>query len=230
MTLLEVNVEGFKLLGSPVADWVMAIGAIVAIIASIIGFRQLYRDNKNKENQINSLTALAQESKNQTEHLSSQVDQMIQGNKLQTEYISLFQRYVATNEKSLEYQSELKILEMKKRKKEIMPKLSFSFSNQNPQLMKVSFTNRGGIAKITSCEKLQRNSMNSNLDFFKNREILNNEIIEIEFTPAPFGLATNQCSIEQKIITEDVDGNQYYQIIENSKGNISIGKPEEIIS
>lgn len=87
--------------GIKITEWTQAFGSLIAIIAAIVGFIKLFRESKDQQSQIHSLSILAKESKEHTLHLSSQVDQMIQGNKLQLEYISLFQNYVSTNIKSL---------------------------------------------------------------------------------------------------------------------------------
>ncbi len=94
MILLQIITPNIPCHESTITDWIQAIGAIIAIIGVFVGFYKLYIDGKNKQNQINVLTDLAKESKEQTIHLSAQVDQMIEGNKLQTKYLSLFERTV----------------------------------------------------------------------------------------------------------------------------------------
>ena len=42
-----------------ITDWLQAAGALIAIVAAIIGFAKLFRRDKNREKEIKSLTAIA---------------------------------------------------------------------------------------------------------------------------------------------------------------------------
>jgi len=56
MILLQLN--EYLILGSSITDWLQAVGAIFAIVAIIWGFSQLNKDSKDKQRQIDSLSAL----------------------------------------------------------------------------------------------------------------------------------------------------------------------------
>ena len=59
-----------------ITEWITAIGAIVAIVATIVTFYKLFQRDLDKEKQIQSLSELAQESVSQTKALENQVQAM----------------------------------------------------------------------------------------------------------------------------------------------------------
>lgn len=58
---------------SSTTDWIQAVGAIIAIVGVIWNFRQLIKDSKEKQSQIDKLGKLAKQSKKANELLKSQI-------------------------------------------------------------------------------------------------------------------------------------------------------------
>ena len=239
MTLLQVN--EFLIWGSSITDWLQAIGAIVAIIAVIVGFYQLFKESKEKQSQINVLTDLAKESKEQTIHLASQVDQMIEGNKLQTKYISLYQITVSTNEESLKIQQEKNNLDKQLRKNEIRPNFRIAIlpnfdvyflgeSSTEKDNIRLGFQNIGENATLLGYFELEDNSQNIDALNYLNKDYPQNKGFEMNFKWFYLKKPKSHLFIHFKLIYEDIDNNKYFQIFEGSyNGDFKISKPEEII-
>jgi hypothetical protein len=216
---------------STTTDWIQAIGAIVAIIGVFYGFYQFYKDSKEKQSQIDTLTVLATESKEQTIHLASQVDQMIEGNKLQTEYISLFQKSVSFSEQSIQLTEEQKKLDEKRNKLAIRPFFTLGEVNITQYFVSLPVTNYGETTTLIGYEKLENNSMESDINKDLNKGIPKNKSILLNLSPSPPEKIKDECSINLKIIYEDSQGNKYYQIIEGKYyGPFNIQKQVEILS
>lgn len=70
---LEIS-NGLQFGGISITDWMQGIGSVIAIIGAIVGFFVLYRDSKEKQSQIDTLTKIAEETEKQTSQLISQVN------------------------------------------------------------------------------------------------------------------------------------------------------------
>ena len=228
MILLQVNEYLIK--GSSVPDWLQAIGAIIAIVGVIWGWIQFRKDSKVKQTQIDTLTVLATESKEQTIHLASQVDQMIEGNKLQTEYISLFQKYVSFSKQSIQLTEEQKKLNEKRNKLTIRPFFTLGEVTRNEHFITLPVINYGETTTIIDYLELDNNSMKSDIVNGLNKGFPKNTALILSLSHFPPERKKDECSINIKIIYEDIQGNKYSQIIEGKYyGPFNIQKQVEII-
>ena len=212
MMLLDAN-KNLEFGGITITDWIQAIGALIAIIAAIIGFIQLLIKDKDKQKQIDSLKLLAQQSVNQSEQLSAQVDQMIEGNRLQTEYIRLFEKSITISETDFELMEKQRKLGEDRRKFEIRPRFEFYGMTKTPERIQLDLINKGAIAKIIASENLEGNSLSNTINKLIDKEISKNEKLTMKFLPLS-GFITDECYVKVKIVYEDIDKNKYYQIIE----------------
>lgn len=239
MILLQAN--QFLLFGGiPLTDWIQTFGSFIAVIAVIVGFYQLFKDSKEKQNQIDTLTSLAKESKEQTIHLASQVDQMIVGNNLQTRYISLFQITVSTNEESLKIQQEKNNLDKQLRKNEIRPNFNIAtlsnfnvyYLGESPHVkdnIRLGFQNIGENATLLEYIELEGNSQNIDISNYLNKEYPKMDRFEIDFKWFYLKKPKSDLLIHFKLIYEDIDKNKYFQIFEGSyNGDFKISKPVEV--
>lgn len=228
MIILQVN--EYLIWGSSIPDWLQAIGAIVAIGGVIWGFFKFLKDSKEKQIQIDSLTILVRETKKQTNHISAQVDQMIEGNRLQTEYISLFQKYVSFSEQSVTFQEEEKALKEKRKKLETRPNFIIGGIIKDEVLFHFPLENIGEKAKHINCIGFDDNSMKFDITQFMNRDILKDNGFWLFLRPISQDLQISECLIHLKITFEDILENKYFQILEGKySGPINISKPVEII-
>lgn len=194
--------------GIPVTDWMQSIGALVAIIGVLWGFYQFYKDAKEKQTQIDALTELAKESREQTNHLASQVDQMKRANDIQEANIKT---------------------QLHQRKLDIKPNFRIGIRNSDLNNVSYNIINSGETAKLLNYELLDGNQMNVT-ECTELGKVIHNEYSFIIFLkPIPVGLNTYQCNTSIKIIYEDRQGYQYYQEI-NANGivNATISEPIEI--
>jgi hypothetical protein len=210
---------------SKTTDWmqgwgaiVQAIGAIFAIGVIIWGFSQLNKDSKDKQKQIDSLTDLAKEAKEQTKHFSLQVDEMIKGNKLQTEYVRLFQRNVELSDK--------------KRKQEIKPYFheNISTSHDNNDV-KMSLIFMGQPAKIIKVESVEDENIIPSFicDNIDNIVIKGHTVIINIHDKISVLNFDDKKLLKIKIVFKDIDGNEYFQLIEGTYlSGMKIHEPIEI--
>jgi hypothetical protein len=214
-----------------ITDWVQAFGSLIAVLGVLVGFYTLYTDNKKQQTQINSLVILAQQSEIQSRHMSEQVNQMIESNMLQLQYISHFQQLVQISDHSAKQIHERELLDEKRRKFEIRPNFEIGFTSNDRETFRINIQNIGKPAKILSFEILTGHSMNLNQNSYLGKEMKTNETLDLKFSPAQYGLNTSNCNIKLKMNYSDIDDNQYYQIIESSGcSSIKISKPPELIN
>ncbi|HUX53326.1 MAG TPA: hypothetical protein VMV56_02810 [Williamwhitmania sp.] len=226
MILFEIN-KNLEFGGIPITDWIQSAGALIAIVAALIGFIQLFRKSHDNQLQIDSLTQLAKQSENQTEHLAAQVEQMIEGNQLQVEHINLLQKSLSIIESDSRLKEEQMELQDKRRKFDIRPRIEMNGAARGPAHMNCFFNNKGGTAKITGFEELETNSCSNNISLFIDREIETNKSFEIHFN-APPNLKLAQCNVSVKLFFTDIDDNEYSQIIEgNPISGIKVNKAVE---
>lgn len=209
-----------EIYGIKITDWIQAFGSLIAVIGVLVGFIKLYTDNRKQKTQIDSLMILAQQSEIQSNHLSHQVDQMIEGNNLQLQYISCFQDFVQISNQSIKLNVDKDILDRKKRKLEIKPFFEFGTLRRDPDSIIFALSNHGQIATINNFEILEGNSMNSNIDRYIGKDIIHNGTLVLNLTPGPIGITILYCNLNLRIIYSDIDGNTYCQIIEG-KGSDS---------
>ena len=226
MIILEIN-KNLEFGGISITDWIQAAGALIAIGAAIIGFIQLFRKSRDNQIQIDSLAQLAKQSENQSEQLASQVEQMIEGNKLQAEHISLLQKSLSIIESDSKLKEEEKRIEDKRRKFEIRPRIEKDGAAGGPESITYFFINKGGAVKFTGHEALKSNSCTNNVGQLIDKEIKTNKKFEIQFNALP-GLKLVQCNVSIKLFFMDVEENKYSQIIEgNPDGGIKLCKMTE---
>jgi len=224
--LSEVN--EYLLFGNiPITEWIQAFGALIAIIAAIVGFLHLSQRNNETQSQINSLTNLATQSEIQSEQLTAQVEQMIEGNKIQTEYLEILQKSLLINQLDSEAKEKQRLLDKKRRKFEIRPKIIYAGAAGGPRAMNYTFKNMGGFAKIKNFEKLKENTCRVKLGNLVGKELQKNVRFELGFeSPTDSHLSNFNVSI--KLTYSDIEENEYSQIIEgNARGTIKVTEPVE---
>ena len=152
---------------------------------------------------------------------------MIESNKLQTEYIRLFQKSLSISETNSQLKEEEKKLDKQRRKLQIKPRFEFDHMMKKPDIINYYLSNHGETAKIITFENFQENSMVNSINELIDKEIYKNNTVYIQFSPKS-GLSTMQCYVKVKLIYEDIDNNKYSQIIESSGDSmINITKPIE---
>jgi uncharacterized protein YfcZ (UPF0381/DUF406 family) len=198
-------------------DWIQAVAAIIASIGAVVGYILLIKDGKEKQSQINVLTDLAKEAKEQTNHLASQVDQMNEGNKLQTEYVRLFQRNVEINDK--------------KRKNEIKPYFVFNAMEHRDYGVNMILVLLGQPAKLIGSESIEDDNIIPSLsDNYLDNKVIKGNIVNLKIQDKTRAVNFDDYKLLKiKIVFEDTDSNKYFQIIEGTySGGIEIHEPIEI--
>ena len=195
-----------------------AVGVVGTLTAVIISLIKLFRRDRDRQKQIDSLAAIAAESKNQTEIFLGQL-------KILSEYIALYSKDVANSERVAE-------LSKKMRNSSIRP----NFDRLPQKIGKLSmvreFVNRGGLAKIIKIVAGPKNEVHvPAIDTYKEKTIKNGETWSITFT-------TNDnchdkiksCFVDLKILLEDEDHNKYEFNINGKANNLNYSELIDISS
>lgn len=189
----------------PITDWIQAVGAIIAIIAGIWGFISLFKKDEDKQRQIDSLTKLAEESKNQTQ-------QMIEQIRLMREQTELMKK--SGDREDLE------------RKNNIKPSFVYGGGQGDSNGFLHHLRNDGNDkALVTSLVPINSNIDHANLD--SRLPIFINPGKQIDLI-LRYKIIHNQTDFKFELHFEDVDHNKYKQIISSKSGGILISLPENI--
>ncbi len=201
-------------------DLMQAIGVLVALPAAVWGIINLFKKDKEKQKQINSLIKLAEESSSQTVILSGQLEKMTESNKIQTEYLELFGKYISAAEQSVELQKEQRELDLKKRKSEIKPRIKKDGATSSSTQSTIHIKNIGGYAKIKDIKIGPTNSVAiPGFEEMKRKELepgIRNSIALKTSSKCPH---MNDCIIDIIIYIEDKDSNIYELYIKGNARN-----------
>jgi len=179
-----------------ITDWIQAFGAVIAIIAAIIGFITLFQRDINKQKQIDSLVKLAEQSELQTKEMRE------------------------TN-KTIVKQFNLLLVAQKQRKSDIKPSfwippdISWQPANFSGAF---SIFNQGKSATIDSVVYLKGNNV---LFEFPVKFIGDNGSVEFYAK----GQSDSTSIININIYFKDRDGNKYYQTFNSSQNGFKIEPP-----
>ena len=192
--------------GLPITDWIQAVGAIIAIIAGIWGFISLFKKDEDKQRQIDSLTKLAEESKNQTK-------QMIEQIRLMREQTELMKK--SGDREDLE------------RKNNIKPSFVYGGGSSESNGFIHRLRNDGkDKALVTELVIIK----NTNLDNIRLDSGLPNYINQGKEVGLflSYRIPHNQTDFQCEIHFEDLDHNKYKQLISSKNGGIIIRLPENV--
>lgn len=214
-----------------ITDWISAIGVLIAIPAGLWSIVNLFRKDKDKAEQIKSLTNIAQQSVNQTEQMKYQVQEMQESNSILLTQLELFEKSYLMNKEQFDISRNDAELEKRKRIQKIKP--NFEFYN-----MKVALTdsqyhlkiiNKGETAVLIEGIEDDKNSVKVNIHSSLNYEIKTGIPVDITLTPKAHGLTMSQCYILFSVIYTDIDKNKYKQTISRNVGNSIVVSPPESI-
>jgi hypothetical protein len=203
----------------------------VAIIGVIVGFFQLFKDSKEKQSQINVLTDLAKESALQTNHLASQVDEMIEGNKLLAKHVNLIQENVSINEKTFILEQDRNDLDKQQRKNEIKPVFDIIQYNSVDNQIILNLQVSKGTAKYVKVEVENENIQVSAECNYSDKLILPYYVMELKISSnSTIYVDINSISLNVKLFYMDVENTMYYQEIKGvQQSGLKIGVPIEVV-
>jgi len=179
----------YLILGSSIPDWLQAIGALVAIIAVIWGWFQFRWDSKEKQNQIDTLTALAKETALQTK-------EMIESNRIQSDHLKKYEEHFEIIKSSNQREAEKRESEIKLKILEVKPKFKLvnfeEFENGEPTMIlgdsyQCILLNEGGKAIITGCKEMELNQFKSSIGNNREIDVENNQQFSFFIQPIPLG-------------------------------------------
>lgn len=221
-------------------DWIEAAGSVIAIIAAVIGFVKLFLKDKKREQEVRSLTHIAEtqqqhlqkmqqtleETQKQTEQLVIQSGEMRESNRLYKRHVELLSDSIEHNKV---HQQQLLEIRKAERKNDIRPR--FKWSNQTQAGIQV--TSQLQLVQNIAYFHSIRNYTDSVVVFHANipekKAIGTNQTITIDGavessvnTQAPQFVA--RLSFKYDLLFRDEYHNLYYQTV--SRNDIS--QPEEI--
>lgn len=209
MVILEIN-SCLEFGGIKITDWIQSIGAAIAILAAIAGFYKLYQDMKDQQKQIDSLSILAEQSKEQTKQLALQVEQMNIAN---------------------EIQEKRRMTHFNQRKHDIRPFFIIErMAGSKESNLTYTLKNKGDTAIIKEVKFVLEKNDELNYSEYYNKSIIFDENFTIFIKPMIDGSKRAVGCLNIKLSYSDKEGTYYYQNV-SSLSDIypSIDEPIEII-
>ena len=236
------KLKKIKMGQSTITDWIQAIGVLIGIPVAIWSIISLFRKDKEKEKQLESLNSIAKSQDSVVLKLAEQVEQLtIQSSQFQYQN-SLMVDSNKIMEKQLELQYEIfkhgqgveeqKIeIVRKKRMSEIKPFFTTRSSMSSPDAFRFYLQNKGGDAR-----KIKLINVESEFALFRplgtNLNVDRDGQFDISGEPNRNNtyFNGNNLTFEINIEFEDVDGNNYFQNVKRlQNGKYIITDPEIIV-
>ena len=146
----------------------------------------------------------------QTVILSGQLEKMDESNRIQTEYLELFGKYISAAQESVELQKEQKELDDKKRKTEIKPRIKKDGGTSSSNQSTLHIKNVGGNAKIIDVSRGPTNTVAlSGFELMKGKDLEPGIRNSISMTTSSNCIHMNSCIVDIILILEDEDNNNY---------------------
>jgi hypothetical protein len=210
---------------STITDWIQAIGVLLGIPVGVWSIISLFRKDKEKEKQLESLSSIATSQNEAVKMLSEQVEQLtIQSNHFQYQGSLMKDANDLTKQQlAMQYdfyvhgkEVEHKKLEWEKNKRiaEIKPYFIFNLSHSSPEMFKLNLENKGGDAKNIRIQNIETKFV-----WFdpipKDFSVGKIDVFNISGRPNPENtyFNGNNVTFEINLEFEDIDGNSYYQNI-----------------
>jgi hypothetical protein len=214
----------------PITDWIQAVGAVIAIIAAVIGFCKLFKRDTDKQRQIESLARLAEQSEIQSNQLINFAEYLNQSNVLLTEQVSLIQEIVKVSEKD-QTTTQLRVEnEAKMRKLQNLPRFEYAHGMGNINSFTLDLVNKGKIGKVISIEELMEDN-NTNIQLLTAIDTLidQNDKIRIRITPKETIKSLQSAQLNFNLHFSDIEENHYIQHIHGIALKPKVNFPFEFI-
>ncbi len=241
-----MNNDWFSIDHTPakLTDWIQAFGALIAILAGIVGFYNLFKRDKNKETEINSLTEIAnsqqqnllkvqsllEESQKQTQQFVIQTIEMRETNTLYKKHLDILSDSIHHNKS---HQDQILEIKRAERKAEIMPRFIWSSSDNHSYNFQIRLQNVRGIAYFNSILNYKDSSITFHTNTPINKAISTNESITLigSLTGETTNLIDffNTAKFKFDIFFKNEDKNLYKQTIKRINTNYDIELPEEVL-
>lgn len=218
--ILNVHVwYGFEWFGISVADWIVAIAALIGTFFAIKGYYRLISDDKNQQEQINKLTSIAG-------NLEAQNEILKKSNDLLSEQIDVLRNSAVLVKQDNEGAKKLAEIQEKKLKLSVRPYFKSHGMGWSPQDVHFKIDNFGERASITSVQDLGNKKLSfSGLRF----PIIVEKGQPFKIQSFIQGVGAQDLEYKIEFIYKDSLNNSYRQILSGRGGQIDLTEPEEII-
>lgn len=216
--------------GIKITDWFQGLGALIAVIGGFWAFISLFRKDKNRAEQINSLISLSEQSKLQTRELINQVEQQRQSVTLLKEYVELVREG---------HELEVQNLENRKRREEKLEEQramdsqpNFEFFREDTYLLNndaaiyCAFINKGKQGRLVEIKELDGN--NVKVDQAEGEYIDNQKVMRLRIQPKQHGLTIPKVNTNLTLIFEDKDKRKHSQRLYGSGIYLSVERPKHL--
>jgi flagellar biogenesis protein FliO len=209
----------------PITDWVQAFGALIAIIAAVIGFVKLFKRDTDRQKQIESLIKLAEQSEIQANQSINMAEYLNQSNTLLSEQVNLLQEAISTWGKDADIAQKRLEHEEKAHKHVNLPRFEFKYCTGHAGEFNLKFINKGKICTLERLEILPEDKNSSiRLVTKENSSIDTGEIIEVRVISAH---SINSPEVSFNIFVLDIENNRYVQHVHGNPMKPKIDFPVE---
>jgi hypothetical protein len=220
--------ENYSLGGISITDWIQTFGALVAIIASIFAFVKLFIRDKEKAQQIESLSELARQSQLQTQQLFSHSIHMNEANILLREQIEIFKERLSIEKINQGQREKEKEIEKRIRKNDIQPTIYQTNGHGTNELLKIELTNKGGQAKIIRVDIIEGSTKVRADERLYDKVVGKSEEFTIIIKSLNQNINANNVDYSFDLIFENADNELYSQRFNCHGISCKIEQPKEL--
>jgi len=193
-----------------ILELIEAMGVIIALMAVAISLIQLVRKDKDKQQQINSLANLAEESKNQTLIFQSQLEKMEDSNELWKEHLEKITLLIASSQEFAQIQSEQALHAQNQRRADIKPRIVLRGGTAHRNTGSLKFMNVGELGIIKRVIPGEKNDIRIlNEEDLINRELETGRAYSFEWAGKVESPSVFHNYFDIQVIIEDNTGFQY---------------------
>jgi hypothetical protein len=206
----------------PITDWVQSVGALIAIIAAVIGFVKLFKRDTDRQKQIDSLIKLAEQSEIQANQLINMAEYLNQSNTLLSEQVSLLQEATSAWGKDADIALKRLEHEAKTHKHLNLPRFELRRCIGHGTEVHQIFINKGKLCTLEKVESLKNRGLC--LLTQKNTIIDTGGEIEVKVI---FDTSIHSSELNFTIFFSDIESNHYIQHVHGNPMKPKIDLPTE---
>jgi hypothetical protein len=225
-----------------ITEWISSIGTLLGIPAAAWGIITLFRKNKDQERKLESLESLAKAQSDVAIKMNEQIEELARHTS-EFQYQSELMKeaneitrisldiQIKNQIHSQETESERLDLQKLERLSNIKPHFTFSGASSSPsEGFAVKLLNKGNTAKNIEITQIDNELANitpleTGNEYDRNTKL----VIKGYADPTRTYYNSNQVPFDVEIKYEDIDGNDYKQVLSRKNNKFKLTNPERLI-
>lgn len=214
--------------GISITDWIQALGALIGVLGGVYAFFKLFRRDKDKEKQINSLIKMVEQTTMQTQQLSNQAGHMEESNRLFREQIEVFREGLLLQRSDQEQKEKEKAILKQLRKNDIKPLFYQENGFGSNTNLKIYLKNKGGQSRIIKIKMIEGANLLRIDERVYNKIIAKDESVTLIFRSLDESRNANNFEYLFDLEFENADSDKYSQRFKCKGTSCKFVQPIEI--